>query len=565
LTARIASALVIVFAAMISAPMVLLALSLSSGFSPVLAHLTATILPEAIYNTLLLLLIVGLGTTIIGVTTAWLITRYRFAGSRILDLVLLLPLAMPAYIIGYAYTDTLGFSGPVQSFLRGVFGTDRGAFWFPDIHAVWGAGLMLTLVLYPYVFLLARTAFLDQSAQCLDAARLAGATPLRVFVQIGIPLARPAIIAGASLAMMETLADFGTVQYFGVNTFTTLIYRSWYGMGDPQAAMQLATGLLAIVGIVVMAEWMSRGARRFYNGVRGQRRIAPIHISGWRAIAAQLACALPTLLGFFIPLGILCGLHSRGGDQFFSPRVLMQIGNSFWLAGVAACVVVAIAFLAAATERWQPSTTLRVAIRAMNLGYAVPGTVIAVAILYPSGMLDRWLASALGVLTGQSYGLLLSGTVVILLFAYLVRFFTVAHRGIETGFSRIPNSIDDVARVLGARPATVLTTIHSPLLRRALLTAGLMVFVDVLKELPATLIIRPFNFDTLAVRVYQLASDERLEQAATGAIMIVLVGIIPVILLMHASRRGFDHDTDFELRRTTLLQVKHLDKPLAAS
>ncbi len=550
-------------AAIVSAPIVLLALSLTSGPTPVLAHLAATILPEAILNTLILMMIVGLGTSTIGVVTAWLVTRYQFTGSRLFDLVLLLPLAMPAYIIGYAYTDALGFSGPVQSFLRSLLGIQHALPWFPDVHSMWGAGSMLVLVLYPYVFLLARAAFLDQSAQCLDAARLAGAPPMRVFTRIGLPLARPAIIAGVSLALMETLADFGTVQYFGVNTFTTLIYRSWYGMGDLKAAMQLATALLTIVALVVTAEWMSRGNRQFHAGARGMRRRAPIHLTGWHAHAAQAVCALPCLLGFVIPLVILVTLHMRGGDPLFSARFVTQIINSIILATLAACFVAGLAFLATATARWHRSGHLRAAIGVMNLGYAVPGTVIAVAILYPVGIADRWFATALTAVTGQPHGLLISGTVVMLLFAYLVRFFAVAQRGIETGFSRIPRSIDDVARVLGSRPATVFVTIQTPLLRRSLFTACLMVFVDVLKELPATLIVRPFNFDTLAVRVYQLASDERLEQAATGSILIVLAGILPVIMLMQASRQYHAEKSTFVPATLHNRSGGHLDNACA--
>jgi iron(III) transport system permease protein len=556
---RVATALVMLCAALVGAPLFLLALSLISGISPVLQHLADTLLPEAALNTLFLMLIVGSGTAIVGVTTAWLVTRYQFAGSRFFDLALLLPLAMPAYIIGYAYTDTLSFSGPVQTFLRGLAGMSGGSFWFPDFQSVWGAGLMLVLVLYPYVFLLARAAFLDQTAQCLDAARLAGASPLRVFTHVGVPIARPAIIAGVSLALMETLADFGTVQYFGVNTFTTLIYRSWFGMGDPRAAMQLATGLLILVAAIVTLERVSRGKRHFHAGARNLRRHAPVQLTGMRAFAALSACALPALLGFVIPLGILISLHIRGGDPFFSTRFLVLIGNSLSLAGIAACLVVGIAFLSTATLRWRPSRPLRTAIGLMNLGYAVPGTVIAVAILYPAGILDGWLAPLLDRITGQSHGMLISGTAAMLLFAYLVRFFAVAQRGIDTGFSRIPNSIDDVSRVLGTRPSTVFVTIHTPLLRRTLITAGLMVFVDVLKELPATLIVRPFNFDTLAVRVYQLASDERLDQAATGAIVIVLAGLIPVLLLMHASRQQFGQHTKSGSRSSLPTQTGYLD------
>jgi iron(III) transport system permease protein len=558
MTSQLFRLIIIGCAALVAAPLFVLVYSLTYAISPTLEHMAATLLPEAVTNTLFLMAMVGIGTTVIGVSTAWLVTRYAFSGSRMLDVLLLLPLAMPAYIIGYAYTDALGFTGPLQSALRQIFGWNRADYGFPDVHSLGGAGFMLTLVLYPYVFLLARTAFLDQSAQCLDAARVAGASRWRMFGTVALPLARPAIIAGVSLALMETIADFGTVQYFGVNTFTTLIYRSWYGMGDRIAAMQLATGLLALVMLLIGLEHLSRRQRRFSTGARGQRRSTPIRLIGRQALLAQIICATPVLFGFAIPVVILTMLHIHGGDPFFSGRFMGYAANSFMLATTAAILVVSLSFIAACTARLAPSVAVRRAISLMNTGYAIPGTVIAVAILYPLGLLDRVLSITLLSWTGRNYGLLLSGTVTALLFAYLVRFFAVAHNGIEAGFQKIPTTIDDVARVLGTRPSGVITHIHAPLIRRPLLMAGLMVFVDVLKELPATLIIRPFNFDTLAVRVYQLASDERLEQAATGALMIVLVGLLPVLLLMQASRQNTGNLQQNTLPR--LLSSARLDK-----
>jgi iron(III) transport system permease protein len=525
-------------ALIVALPLIGLLLSLAQADRGSLAHLSRTILPEAVLNTLGLMVFVGAGCATLGVATAWLVTAFRFPGSRALQWLLLLPMAMPAYIIGYAYTDALAFAGPVQTALREAFGWSKADYWFPDIHGLAGVSLMLTLVLYPYVYMLARTAFVEQSACIMEASRTLGGGMGESFRRIALPLARPAIAAGTALALMEALADFGTVQYFGVNTFTTIIYRTWFGMGDRIAAAQLAVGLMCFVLALVAIEHHARGARRYGRTTRRERILGAKTLEGWRRHAALAVCALPVLLGFIVPILILLRLHGRGGDPFFGPRFLGYASNSLILAASASLLIVAAGALLAYALRSTRSDLARGAVRFATLGYAIPGTVIAVGVLLPLGAFDNALDAAMRASFGISTGLLLSGTLAALMFAYLVRFLAIATGGMEAGYGRIGLSIDHAARTLGSTQGGLARRIHLPMLKRSLLTAGLVVFVDVMKELPATLIVRPFNFDTLAVRVYQLASDERLAQSSTAALTIVAIGILPVLLLTRAMRQS---------------------------
>ena len=533
--------LALVLAAVVATPILAVALSIFQRGSGSIAHLAETVLVEIVLNTLGLMVMVGAGTAAIGVGTAWLVTLCRFPGSRAFEWLLLLPLAVPAYIIGYAYTDALAFAGPVQSGLRAMFGWSRGDYWFPEIHTLPGVSLMLTLVLYPYVYLLARAAFLDQSTCVLEAARTLGASPWAACLRVGLPMARPAIAAGVALALMEALADFGTVQYFGVTTFTTTIYRTWFGLGDRVAAAQLATGLLGFVLLLVAVEFLARRDRRFGAGGRRHRTIAPLHLTRRAGALAFVACGLPVLLGFILPVAALLRLHALDGDPLLSGRFLTYAQNSFVLAGAAALLVVTAATLVAYAGRLAPGPVTTTAIRIASIGYAVPGTVIAVGILMALGGLDAALDGWAKAAFGWGTGLLFSGTAVALLYAYLVRFLAVAAGPVESGLHQIPASLDAAARTLGASAAKVASAIHAPMLRRSLLTAALLVFVDVLKELPATIIVRPFNFDTLAIRVYNLASDERLAQASTGALVIVAIGIVPVVILTRMIARDTRH------------------------
>jgi iron(III) transport system permease protein len=518
-------------AATIALPILAVALNVFLPDDGAWAHLWSTTLPRILTNTFWLMVWVALGTGIAGVACAWFVTMCRFPGSRALELALLLPLAMPAYIVGYAYTDLLQFSGPLQSALRETFSWRRGDYWFPEIQSLGGAAAMLVLVLYPYVYLLARAAFLEQSVCVLEASRVLGRNAWGAFGRVALPLARPAIAAGVALALMETLADFGTVQYFGVDTFTTAIYRTWFGMDNRVAAAQLATALLGVVLVLLWLERRSRGAARYHHTSRRYRPLSPLRLTGWRACLAFGACALPASLGFAVPFFVLLRLAIGQGDPFWGARFLTYAGNSLTVSTLATLATVGTALAMAYAQRRDPGKLTGFSVRVAAMGYAIPGSVIAVGVLLPLALFDNALDEGLRAWFGVSSGLLLSGTILALIYAYSVRFLAVALGAVEAGMGKITRSMDEAAASLGAGPARTLARVHAPLMGGSILTAALIVFVDTLKELPATLIVRPFGFDTLAVRVYHLASDERLAQASTAAVAIVAVGLVPVALL----------------------------------
>ena len=496
-------------------------------------HLASTVLPDYVFNTGLLVALVGFGVIVPGVGCAWLTSMCRFPLARFFEWALLLPLAMPAYVMAYVYTDFLQFAGPLQGALRAAFGWKSGDYWFPDVRSLGGAAFVLGFVLYPYVYLLARAAFLEQSASALETARILGESSWRSFWSIALPLARPAIVAGTALCLMETLADYGTVAYFGVDTFSTGIFRAWFSMGDPVAAAQLGALLLAAVGAVLALERFTRGRAAFHSGSR--KRATPHELRGARAFGATLACGLPLLIGFALPAALLLRLVLQDEEAVLSLRFARLAWNSFTLAGVAALLAVACALAIAYALRLRPGLAERAAHRIAGLGYAVPGIVIAVGVMVPLTRLDQGLAALLPASIPAK--LVLSGTVLALLYAYLVRFLAVALQSIEAGLARIKRSMDDAARSLGAGPAATLARVHAPLLAPSLVAATLLVFVDVMKELPATLALRPFDFDTLAVQTFNLAKDERLAEASLPALAIVLVGLIPVYLLARSMAR----------------------------
>lgn len=505
-----------------------------SVFSPdveVWRHLRQTVLADYIINSLLLAFGTGAGALLIGTGTAWLVSQYQFVGRRLLQWLLLLPLAMPAYIIAYTYTGMLDFAGPVQGWLRESFGWAYGDYWFPEIRSLSGAILMLSLVLYPYVYMLARNAFREQSGSMLEASRTLGFSPRQHFWKVALPLARPALLTGAALAMMEAFADYGTVQYFGIATFTTGIFRTWFGMGSQGGAAQLAALLSSFVLVLlVLEQWSRRKIRYFFQGQRQQ--ISPLRqLPMPRQLLVALICLLPVLLGFIVPASQLASWALPNWLVLLTPDFGWLIWNSFSLAAVAAILSVMLALLFGYASRLRRDPLVRLPVRLAALGYAIPGTVIAIGVMIPLAWLDR----NIDLLAEQWFdirtGLLLSGTLFALLLAYSVRFLAVSLHSVEAGLERIKPSMDNAARSLGASPLQVLHRVHVPLLRGSVLTALMLVFVDVLKELPATLILRPFNFNTLAVRTYELASDERLADAALPALAIVCVSIIPVILL----------------------------------
>ncbi len=501
-------------------------------------HLASTVLPEYIANTLWLCAGVGVGVVVVGVVTAWLTAMHDFPGRRVFEWALVLPLAMPAYVLAYVYTDFLQFVGPLQTFLRETFGWQKGDYWFPDVRSLGGAVAMFVFVLYPYVYMIARAAFLERASGMLEASRTLGVGPWATFFRVSLPLARPAVAAGAALALMETLADYGTVSYFAVQTFTTGIYRAWFSLGDRIAAAQLAAMLLGFVVLLLALEHVSRGRARFHNTTGRNRQMPGRRLTGVRAAAAFAACALPLAVGFLLPAGLLFRLTLADGDAQFGERFLMLARNSFVLAGVTAACGVALALLLAYSARQSKGLLARGLNRMVGLGYAVPGSVIAVGVLIPVTRLDNWLASGWQSLFGSNPGLVLTGGIAALIYAYLVRFLAVALQTVGASLAKITPSMDDAAKSLGCSQGETLRRVHMPLLRGSLFTAGLLVFVDVMKELPATLVMRPFNFDTLATQTYTLASDERLAEASTAALAIVAVGLVPLIALSRQIARS---------------------------
>lgn len=500
------------------------------------AHLIATVLPELIGNSLWLALGVGLGVASIGTVTAWLSALYDFPGRRVFEWALLLPLAMPAYVMAYVYTDFLQFVGPMQTFLRETFGWRRGDYWFPEVRSLPGAIVVFSVALYPYVYLIARTAFLERGLSTFEAARSLGSSPLAAFWRVSLPLARPALAAGVALALMETLADYGTVAYFAVPTFTTAIYRTWFSLGDRLAAAQLASVLLLFVALLIVLERASRGRARFHD--TGRRRADRRILSGAKKWLASLTCLLPLALGFLIPTALLVRLILLGGEETSHWRFPELAYNSVRVAGIGAFFAVLVAVLLGYGQRLVPAWPVRLAHRLAALGYAVPGAVIAVGVLIPVTRLDHWLAERWIAWFGEHPGLLLTGGVAALVYAYLARFTAVAIGVVEAGMSRITPNLEAAARSLGENGWGVFRRVHLPLLRGSLATGTLLVFVDIMKELPATLVMRPFNFDTLATQTFVLASDERLAEAAWPALAIVAVGLLPVFLLAREVARG---------------------------
>lgn len=502
------------------------------------AHLASTVLPGYIGNTLALLVLVGAGVGIGGTATGWLVARRRFPGSGFFAWALLLPLAMPSYVMAYAYTDFLQYAGPLQSTLRGWFGWSRADYWFPDVRSLPGAAIMFVFTLYPYVYLLTRTAFVERPPALLEAARTLGLDRRATFWRVELPLARPAIAAGIALALMETLADYGTVAYFAVDTFTTGVYRAWFSLGDRAAAAQLATVLLLFVLGAIALERASRGAARTYGGARGKAatRLPPEHLTGVPAAVATTACAVALLLGFVLPVLLLLRLLAGEPDVAWTARFLVWAWNSLRVALTAAVLAVALAMLMAYAVRLAPGPITRTGSLVLTLGYAVPGTVLAVGVLLPLGALDNAIAAYWRDAGGRAT-LLFTGTTFALIYAYLVRYFAVAWNGIEPGFARITPAMDAAARSLGAGAFATFRRVHLPLLTRSSAAALLLVFVDVMKELPATLVLRPFNFDTLATQTYLFAKDERLAEAALPSLAIVAVGLVPIVVLARISRR----------------------------
>lgn len=497
---------------------------------PILQQMLQTVLPEYTLTSLLLCLSVAFGVTVVGMGTACAVTLFDFPGRRFFSWALLLPLAMPAYVVAYAYTDFLQYAGPLQGWLRAGFGLEGRV--LPEIRSFGGAVLVFTVTLYPYVYLLARTALAERAVHLMEAARLLGAPLRRRIREVALPLARPAVAAGVALALMETLADFGVSSYFGIQTFTAGIYKAWLAMDNRLAAAQLATVLLITVALLLKIEHHAQKRMRF-AGSRGGRAgaadAAPTVLRGRRAGAAWALCALPVALGFVLPVLFMLRPLAAGWGDLSWAQFAQWSWNSVSLAGLSALLATGLALALTFAWRRQPSLLTRAAVQLASLGYAVPGAVIVVGLLLPVG----WLQAAA---PQTAAGYWITGTALGIVWAYLVRFTAVALQSVQSGYSRIPASFDDSARMLGASGRKMLVKVHWPLLKRSVGAAGLLVFVDVMKELPATLVLRPFNSDTLAVVAYQLARDERLGEAALPALALVLVGLLPVLLLGRSLR-----------------------------
>ena len=496
----------------------------------ILVEMSRTVLPGYVWTTLWLCLWVGAGVALVGTACAACVTLFDFPGRRVFEWALLLPLAMPAYVVAYAYTDSLQFSGPVQTFLRSALGLEGRV--LPEIRSLGGAVFVFIVSLYPYVYLLARTAFGERAGHLMEAARLLGAPLRRRIGRVALPLARPAVAAGMALALMETLADFGVSSYFGIQTFTTGIYKAWLAMDNRIAAAQLATMLLALVAALLALEARAQRRLRFTTsrgGRAGSVEAQPVRLQGRAIVLAWTVCLLPVLLGFVLP--VLFMLRPLAADWSVLPwdRFVQWTFNSVRLGVISAVLAVAIALLLAFSLRRAPDKLTRGVVQLASLGYAVPGAVIVVGLLLPVG----WLQQAA---PETSAGYWITSTAIGVVWAYLVRFCAVALQSVQSGYARIPVSFDDSARMLGTGGFALLSRVHWPLLRRSSAAAALLVFVDVMKELPATLVLRPFNSDTLAVVAYQLARDERLGEAALPSLALVLVGLIPVVLLSRTLR-----------------------------
>ena len=528
---------IIVISLLFSIPIIVVFSSVFQGIGgadSVWDHLVDTVLLDYISNSLILMLGVSIGTLSIGISTAWLTSICEFPGRKIFQWALLLPLAVPAYIIAYTYTGMLDFTGPLQTLLRESFGWSARDYWFPEIRSIGGAISMLSLVLYPYVYLLTRAAFLEQSSITLEASRSLGMNTKKSFFHVALPMARPAIITGLSLALMETLADFGTMEYFGVSTFTTGIFRTWFGLGDSTAASQLASLLLFFVFVLIVVERLSRRQARYHQQLGRQAHAQRIQLNKNQSRFAFLVCSLPLLLGFILPFLQLLIWTIETAQEMINSDFYELVINSLSLAILTSILALLLALFMAYGQRLNDTVLMKGMVRLASMGYAIPGTVIAIGVVIPFAWLDNNIDNWSRTQFDFSTGLMFSGTLFALVFSYLVRFLAVSVGSVESSLGKIKPAMDDAARSMGLKPFQVLQKIHIPIMRVSLLTAVLLVFVDILKELPATLLLRPFNFNTLAVRAYELASDERLADASSAAIMIVLTGIIPVILLSHS-------------------------------
>ncbi len=525
------SSFALVAVALTTLPLLVISFGVLGGGSETWQHMVSTVLPDYLRNSAVLMVGVGALALVIGVSTAWLVAAYEFPGRSFFEWSLVLPLAVPTYIIAYTYAGIFDYWGPIQGMLESLWPAMADVHIRGAIMSREGAMLMMALVLYPYVYVITRASFLKQSTSALEMARLLGRGPWHTFFRVALPMARPAVAGGLTLVLMEVLNEYGAVKYYGVPTFTTGIFRAWFPLNDPGAAIRLSGLLLLFVFSLIILERLQRGRARFDDGAATPRPASRVTLGGGGAFAAFAACLAPLAFGFILPVAQLVYWAAGAAAGFVDVRFLLLTAHSFGLAVVAAFLIVSVALLIGYAVRLSPTPLLHLASRVAVLGYSIPGAVIAVGVFIPLVWMDRRIDSVALAAFGTSTGLLLSGTLVALVFAYVVRFLAVALNPVDAGFKHVCGNLDETSRSLGVSPLKTLLRVDLPLLKGTLLSAALLVFVDVLKELPLTLILRPFNFDTLATRAYQLASDELVAQSAIPALLIILVGLAPVIVL----------------------------------
>ncbi|SNZ06113.1 ABC transporter permease [Cohaesibacter gelatinilyticus] len=526
------------------APIVSLLILALGDAGDVWPHLVRTVLPRAVLTTAQMMLGVGCLTVLIGVSTAWLVTMCRFPGRQFFQWALLVPLAIPTYIVAYTSVELLDYTGPAQSLIRWLFGfTSARDYWFPEIRSLGGAIVVMSLVLYPYVYLTTRATFMLQSACSLDVSRTLGAGPIRLFFTVALPLARPAIVVGATLAIMECLNDIGAVEFFGVKTLTFSVYDTWLNRSSLAGAAQISSVMLVVVLLLLWLERHGRRNQRYHVTTRRYQALPSYWLRGWRSWAAIVTCSLPILLGFVLPTMVLLRSSFYHWEDNLSTEFIQACLNSLGLALAAALLTASIGTALAYLARIQDKGYVTAITRLSSIGYAVPGTVLAVGILIPVATLDNWIASSLKNWFGIAVGLILLSSGIAMLYAYCVRFMAMSYGAGETGLQRISTNMEAAARTLGRTPFQTLVSIDLPLIRPALVSGALLVFVDVMKELPATILLRPFNFDTLATLVYGQASLEAFEKGSLAALAIVAVGIVPVILLSRTSGRSYIQQT----------------------
>ncbi|WP_427927993.1 ABC transporter permease [Agrobacterium cavarae] len=523
--------------ALVAMPLIAIFVIALTGGTNGWQHLLVNVLPRSGAQTLLLLVMTGAFTTITGVTTAWLVTMFDFPFRRLLSFALVLPLAIPSYLAAYAFGEFLDFAGPVQSGLRALFGyqTIRD-YWFPDIRSLGGAVLVLGSVLYPYIYLSTRAAFGLQGRFAADAARTLGVGPLRLFLSVQLPMARPAIIIGLALVMMETLNDIGAVEYLGVHTLTFTIYETWLNRGNLAGATQIAACLVVIVAALIVIERRARRRQRFAAGkaTAMHQRSARVELSPARGWLATLVCALPFLSGFAIPVLVLGSYALKRLNGLADPKLLKALLHSLEVSLPVAVITLFGGFLLAYAQRERPSWPTRFAVRVGSLGYGIPGTVLAIGVLLPLAGLDNAVDGIMRGHLGISTGLLLSGTAFAIIYAHSVRFMTLAEGTVDAGFQKLSPHLDMASRTLGRTRLQTLVGVLLPNIRPAAITASLLVFIESLKELPATIMLRPFNFNTLSTMVYESASRSRVQDAALPALVIIVAGLVPVILVSHS-------------------------------